>query len=98
MEVLWNIVGNNMLEGHIYEISNFIIEEATGDFRPVHFNLRIKFSSSTTVQQIPENVVDIPRHKFEIVQMPDIARNIDTYSTDRTFAIGCLLIISFYYN
>lgn len=85
---LWNAIEHTVTEGNMYHISNFFTKEATGKFRPVHSVFQIIFSPATVVEGFDGDERMIPRHKFEIVQLPNILDMLENQNGDQTFAIG----------
>ncbi|KAF3945851.1 hypothetical protein CMV_027815, partial [Castanea mollissima] len=52
-------------EGSIYTITNFLVEENKGNYRPVHNQLKILFNSTTSVSKLNGFDHSIPQSKFE---------------------------------
>lgn len=74
--------GGNIVEGGIYEISNFYPREAIGSMRPVTSPICLRFNFSTTVQRVLNDDWSIPLYKFEFVHLRDLYNYVDTHSTD----------------
>ncbi|KAL0009555.1 hypothetical protein SO802_011057 [Lithocarpus litseifolius] len=71
-------------EGSIYTISNFLVEENKGNYRPVHNKLKILFNSTTSVSKFSGIDHSIPQSQFEFVDYGTIASRCydTTYLTD----------------
>ncbi|KAL4606014.1 hypothetical protein ACB092_09G071600 [Castanea dentata] len=71
-------------EGSIYTITNFLVEENKGNYRPVHNQLKILFNSTTSVSKFNRFDHSIPQSQFEFADYGTIAsRCYDTiYLTD----------------
>ncbi|XP_074369738.1 uncharacterized protein LOC141711229 [Apium graveolens] len=92
---IWNSFNNTIVEGQMYEITNFITTHVSSILRPVRSALKIVFTPLTTVQTMYPNDLDqvfIERHNFEFVSLPQLAINPESYALDRTFAIGVAII------
>lgn len=46
---LWNALGNTIVEGGMYEISNFLITQAYGFYRPVRSPIKILFTQQNVI-------------------------------------------------
>ncbi|KAM3685740.1 hypothetical protein ACJW31_11G140800 [Castanea mollissima] len=60
-------------EGSIYTITNFLVEENKGNYRPVHNQLKILFNSTTSVSKFNGFDHSIPQSKFEFADYGTIA-------------------------
>ena len=60
-------------EGSIYTITNFLVEENKGNYRPVHNKLKILFNSTTSVSKFGEFDHSIPQFQFEFADYGTIA-------------------------
>ncbi|KAM4082771.1 hypothetical protein ACB094_08G005900 [Castanea mollissima] len=71
-------------EGSIYTITNFLVEENKGNYRPVHNQLKILFNSTTSVSKLNGFDHSIPQSKFEFADYGTIASHCydNTYLTD----------------
>ncbi|KAM4072482.1 hypothetical protein ACB094_11G141100 [Castanea mollissima] len=71
-------------EGSIYTITNFLVEENKGNYRPVHNQLKILFNSTTSVSKLNGFDHSIPQSKFEFADYGTIASRCydNTYLTD----------------
>lgn len=78
-----------MHEGNCYEVFNFITIIPIERLRPVTFNIKILFSSTTTVTPDDDGVF-IPVHKFEFVDFEEIFNRALSYEPmqEPTYAIG----------
>lgn len=92
---MWNALQNEINEGGLYEVQNFYVKRAVGNFRPVHSNLFICFVSFTTIKSITADDVQIRDYKFEYVPLQDIFEDGDKYANDHTFSIG-VAMLNFY--
>ena len=54
-------------EGKLYELSYFQVVDGNALYRPVDNDFKIMFTLKTSIKEIKEIDVDIPRHKFEFV-------------------------------
>lgn len=77
--VVWNLIGNMLLEGNAYDIQNFVVREPIGSMRPVSTDKCIVLINSTTVMPVPLEVITIPRHKFEIKSIDQIYEIASSY-------------------
>lgn len=94
MYAFWKPLASVILEGRLYEISDFFAKEATGTMRPVSSNICIYFHDDTIVVPVAEGVVNIPMHKFEFVDFKHIqnyATNYEDYHPP-SMLIGTVLI------
>ncbi|KAL4599794.1 hypothetical protein ACB092_11G152200 [Castanea dentata] len=71
-------------EGSIYTITNFLVEENKGNYRPVHNQLKILFNSTTSVSKFNGFDHSIPQSQFEFADYGTIASRCydNTYLTD----------------
>ncbi|KAF3957708.1 hypothetical protein CMV_017305 [Castanea mollissima] len=60
-------------EGSIYTITNFLVEENKGNYRPVHNQLKILFNSTTSVSKFNGFDHSIPQSQFEFSDYGTIA-------------------------
>ena len=60
-------------EGSIYTITNFLVEENKGNYRPVHNKLKILFNSKTLVSKFSGFDHSIPQSQFEFADYGTIA-------------------------
>lgn len=68
----WNRFLTIILEGRLYEISDFYAKKTQGHLRPVSSALKIYFTDSTVVRPILIDDLQIPMHKFEFVNFKQI--------------------------
>lgn len=59
-------------EGPIYEILNFIIRDATGIHKTVSSRMAIVLTNSTILRHLIDGDHQIPRHKFELIDLRDV--------------------------
>ncbi|XP_030969013.1 replication protein A 70 kDa DNA-binding subunit A-like isoform X2 [Quercus lobata] len=73
-----------LIEGSIYTITNFLVEEYKGNYRPVHNDLKILFNSTTSVTKFKGFDHSIPQVQFEFADYGTIASRCynTTYLTD----------------
>ncbi|KAL4625797.1 hypothetical protein ACB092_05G050300 [Castanea dentata] len=71
-------------EGSIYTITDFLVEENKGNYRPVHNQLKILFNSTTSVSKFNGFDHSIPQSQFEFANYGTIASRCydNTYLTD----------------
>ncbi|KAL4598102.1 hypothetical protein ACB092_11G035100 [Castanea dentata] len=71
-------------QGSIYTITNFLVEENKGNYRPVHNQLKILFNSTTSVSKFNGFDHSIPQSQFEFAVYGTIASRCydNTYLTD----------------
>ncbi|XP_074378068.1 uncharacterized protein LOC141719592 [Apium graveolens] len=94
---IWYSLDNTIVEGQMYEITNFITTHASGTLRPVRSVLKIVFTPLTTVQTMYPNDLDqifIERHNFEFVSLPQLAINPESYALDKTFSIDIIRVVA----
>ncbi|KAK1360812.1 hypothetical protein POM88_045286 [Heracleum sosnowskyi] len=75
----WNVLQNDVHEGHTYTITNFNVRAAYGSLRPVSSPWSIIFTQYTIVQPLMVVPVAIPNHKFEFVSFGDIPQLTQSY-------------------
>ncbi|KAK1378621.1 hypothetical protein POM88_025365 [Heracleum sosnowskyi] len=68
----WNKFLTVILEGRLYEISDFYAKRAQGHLRSVSSEFKIYFTDSTVVRPILIDDLQIPMHKFEFVDFNQI--------------------------
>ncbi|KAK1395936.1 hypothetical protein POM88_005799 [Heracleum sosnowskyi] len=78
----WQSISKIMVEGGLYEVSNFYTKDALGSFKPVSSKILINFSPSTKVEKIEEDDFMIPMHKFEFVDLSDLFGIVSAYVDD----------------
>ncbi|KAK4597268.1 hypothetical protein RGQ29_015014 [Quercus rubra] len=71
-------------EGSIYTITNFLVEENKGNYRPVYNKFKILFNSTTLISKFSGFDHSIPQYQFEFVDYGTIASRCydTTYLTD----------------
>lgn len=76
----------DLTEGNIYKISNFIVKEYRGDElnRCVRNDIHIFFADFTTLEKDSNNVPRIPQFSFDLWNMADLER----IETDKRFLCG----------
>ena len=62
-----------LIEGSIYTITKFLVEEYKGNYRPVHNDLKILFNSTTSVTKFKGFDHSIPQFQFEFADYGTIA-------------------------
>jgi len=62
-----------LIEGSIYTITNFLVEEYKGNYCPVHNDLKILFNSTTSVTKFKGFDHSIPQFQFEFADYGTIA-------------------------
>ncbi|WMV55489.1 hypothetical protein MTR67_048874, partial [Solanum verrucosum] len=79
----------NLAEGSVIIIKNFKVAESMGEYRPVQSDFKITFLRITTIQNIKDDTINIPKNGFQFIR-PNIVRsrvNNNTYLSD---VVGCL--------
>lgn len=73
-------------EGQIYNISNFIVQEYTGiEFhRCVRFDKHIYFAEYTKLEKSSPHKLEIPRHAFDLFNLSDL----ESMESDKRFLCG----------
>ena len=54
-------------EEKLYELSYFQVVDGNALYRPVDNDIKIMFTLKTSIKEIKETDVDIPRHKFKFI-------------------------------
>lgn len=98
---IWNAFVHNIMVGNIYEISEFNVRYAFGQYWAVRSPMCIIFTNKTTVHMVVDDDLSIPSQKFDLLQLTHIFENAEDYHKDRTYAIGdwthiiclCLLLV-----
>lgn len=87
---IWNIIGNQIVEGNVYVVSNFIVKVATGSLRPVHSDMSIMFTNCTIVQPVITDNFIIPMYKFNFSELGDLPAIFSTFEENRSplYSIG----------
>ncbi|KAL1815245.1 hypothetical protein ACET3Z_017819 [Daucus carota] len=80
----WNVLQDMMFEGQVYDIYSFVCCDSTGKLRPVSSNISIVLTSQTVVLPAPNEVSNIPRHKFEITELSQL------YSLTRSYPLDVI--------
>lgn len=86
-----NAFENVIFAGDIYRITNFIVREANGVFRPVSSTICLRLTQFTIVQPAFNNpITPIAMHKFEVVELQDLYDIARSYPPNQmpTHAIG----------
>lgn len=83
------------IEGCIYSIKDFIVEENKSQYRPVYHKLKIIFMSTTSVSKVEEINHSIPQYGFEFTDYDTIISrcNDKTYLTSilkRCKSVSCI--------
>uniref|UniRef100_A0A7N2N7L0 Replication factor A C-terminal domain-containing protein n=1 Tax=Quercus lobata TaxID=97700 RepID=A0A7N2N7L0_QUELO len=73
-----------LIEGSIYTITNFLVEENKGNYRPVHNKFKILFNSATSISKFSGIDHSIPQSQFEFADYGTIASRCydNTYLSD----------------
>ncbi|KAK7849561.1 hypothetical protein CFP56_002756, partial [Quercus suber] len=66
-------------EGKLYELSYFQVVDGNALYRPVDNDIKIMFTLKTSIKEIKETDVDIPRHKFEFVDYNKIHQRVNKH-------------------
>ena len=80
----WKSISGIIVEGGLYLISNFYIQEFVGSSRPTNSKIVIRLCDFTTVEKIDYDDQRIPFNKFDYVAMGELFRianetaNVDT--------------------
>lgn len=79
----WNGFANVIFEGNLYEITNFVVRQATGALKPVSSTTCIVLTQSTIAEQILNDAITpIPMHKFELVELEELYDIVKSYPLD----------------
>lgn len=81
---LWNIFVNVIMEGNIYDISQFSTIVARGKVRPLRSHMCITFTNRTLVDQVMEDDMRILFHKFDFSEIGDLGDIVDSYPEDKS--------------
>ena len=65
---------------------------ASGRFRPTRSVVSVVSSMQTTVSLSSDSYGDIPRYKFDILQMEQIIQRAKKDNSDQTFAMGEIIV------
>ncbi|KAK4593214.1 hypothetical protein RGQ29_017377 [Quercus rubra] len=66
-------------EGKFYELSYFQVVDGNALYRPIDNDIKIMFTLKTSIKEIKEIDVDIPRHKFEFVDYNKIHERVNKH-------------------
>ena len=66
-------------EGKLYELSYFQVVHGNALYKPLDNDFKIMFTLKTSIKEIKETDVDIPRHKFEFVDHNKIHERINKH-------------------
>ncbi|XP_065625430.1 replication protein A 70 kDa DNA-binding subunit D-like [Quercus suber] len=69
-----------LLEGRVYTIKNFRVENTKGEFRPVHNDIRIWFMTITTIMESNEDMNSIQKYCFEFADYDQIQNQCYNYT------------------
>ncbi|PHU25799.1 hypothetical protein BC332_04131 [Capsicum chinense] len=76
-------------EGSLFTIKNFKVVESTFAYRPIESSLTIILSASTIINNLSEDVVDIPINGFQFIKPTMIDSRADNH-TVLSDVVGCL--------
>ncbi|XP_047250645.1 uncharacterized protein LOC107839599 isoform X1 [Capsicum annuum] len=76
-------------EGSLFTIKNFKVVESTFAYRPIESPLTIILSASTVMNNLAEDVVDIPINGFQFIKPTMIDSRVNNH-TVLSDAVGCL--------
>ncbi|KAM3235289.1 hypothetical protein P3L10_015325 [Capsicum annuum] len=76
-------------EGSLFTIKNFKVVESTFAYRPIESPLTIILSASTVMNNLAEDVVDIPINGSQFIRPTMIDSRVDNY-TVLSDVVGCL--------
>ena len=79
---IWNLFNNYITVGNIYEVSTFYVRMASGRFRRTRSVVSVVFCMQTTVSLFNDSYCDIPRYKFDFLQMEQIIQRVDEDNSD----------------
>ena len=65
---------------------------ASGRFRPTRSVVSVVSSMQTTVSLSSDSYGDIPRYKFDVLQMEQIIQRAKEDNSDQTFAMGEIIV------
>ncbi|KAK1394310.1 hypothetical protein POM88_013366 [Heracleum sosnowskyi] len=66
---IWMNLTNFIWEENVYDISNFNTRPATKKLRPVRSHMCISFTHHTIVENVIQDVLPIPFHKFDFAEI-----------------------------
>lgn len=75
-------MGNDIVEGNIYDVSNFIPKPFTGRLRPVRSNMGIYFTNSNIFKNMVGDDGTIPFHKFHFSDLGDLDNFVTSHPKD----------------
>lgn len=92
-ESIWNQYAGLINPGTLYRIRNIAIMPACDQYRPVRSAKCIRFLPITIVEMEPLDTLMIPRHKFDLIPLSNVANDfehsqldeIPVYSTGASF-------------
>lgn len=78
----------NLKEGEIYCISNFIVQDHTGleNHRSVRFSRHIYFGEYTRVEKISDPQIKMPLWSFDLFSLSDMEK----YEGDKRYLFGII--------
>ena len=87
---IWVKVMDILKEGHVFLISNFVVRNATGSFRPVRNLLCINFTEKTQILHLNDSGVSIPLQCFHFSPLSKLANIHASYLRDKSpeFSLG----------
>ena len=85
-------------EGKFYELSYFQVVDDNALYRPVDNDIKIMFTLKTSIKEIKEIDVDIPRHKFEFVDYNKIHERVNKHVQLSGISIYIMHYIKFFNN
>ena len=85
-------------EGKFYELSYFQVVDGNALYRPIDNDIKIMFKLKTSIKEIKEIDVDIPRHKFEFVDYNKIHECINKHVQLSGISIYIMRYIKFFNN
>lgn len=85
-------------EGKFYELSYFQVVDGNALYRPVDNDIKIMFTLKTSIKEIKEVDVDIPRHKFEFVDYNKIHERVNKHVQLSGISIYIMRYIKFINN
>ena len=85
-------------EGKFYELSYFQVVDGNALYWPVDNDIKIMFKLKTSIKEIKEIDVDIPRHKFEFVDYNKIHERVNKHVQLSGISIYIMRYIKFFNN
>lgn len=95
---MWKVIGNEVVEGGVYIVQNFIIRDVAGNLKPVSSDICLRFTNASNFAACADDLI-IPLHKFEFFDLADIFTEASKLGENENpeYAIGIFFISEFNY-